>query len=312
MLKGIACKIGSTLAFAFMLALVKMYGAYSVAELVFFRSFFALFILVFWLLWRGDFPRALQTKWFTGHLVRSLAGVGSMFCIFTAYGLLPLADATAIGYAGPLVVVVLAALLLGEKVHATRWAAVTVGFSGVLVMLWQHLGFTTGEAAAGGLARTGLGALLAFSGALLVAVAMIQTRRLTRTEDTGAIVFYFQGTTTLASLLIVAAAAYWPSAWPGAAIMHSQAWIWPAGRDWLPLIAVGLLGGIGQILMTQSYRFADASVVSCFDYTSMIWALILGLVLFSEVPSPIAIVGASIIAAGGLFAILTERHAKRM
>ena len=93
---------------------------------------------------------------------------------------------------------------------------------------------------------------------------MIQTRRLTRTEDTAAIVFYFQGTTTLASLLIVVAAAYWPEAWLGAAIMHSQAWIWPAGRDWLPLIAVGLLGGIGQILMTQSYRFADASALA--DY----------------------------------------------
>jgi drug/metabolite transporter (DMT)-like permease len=304
-LKGIAFKVASTLLFACMLALVKVYSAYPVAELVFFRSFFALFILVFWLLMRGDFPRALKTNWFLGHLVRSFAGVGSMFLMFAAYGLLPLADATAIGYAGPLLVVVFAALLLGEKVRATRWSAVMLGFSGVIVMLWEHLGI----GGSGG-AHSALGALSAFTAAVLVSIAMIQTRRLTRSEDTGAIVFYFQSTTTIVGFLMVMAGEVWPSAWPGAALVQSQAWIWPAAADWAPLIAIGLLGGAGQILMTQSYRFADASIVACFDYSSMIWALILGLVLFGEGPTPIAMVGASIIAAGGLLAIFTERSVR--
>lgn len=304
MLLGIACKIASTLFFAGMLALVKYYSAYPVAELVFFRSFFALFVLVFWLQMRGDFPRALKTKWLGGHLVRSLAGVGSMFLSFIAYGLLPLADVTAIGYAGPLLVAVFAALFLREKVAFSRWSAIAIGFAGVLVMLWEHLGGATGPGRA-------TGAICAMASAVLVSIALIQTRRLTRSEDTGAIVFYFQSTTTLASLLVIVAAEVWNPAWPGAAILRSQAWVWPAAGDWLPLICAGLLGGAGQILMTQSYRYADASIVACFDYTSMIWALILGLLLFGEIPAPIAILGAAIIACGGLLAIATERRARR-
>src|SRR3954468_8598488 len=140
MLTGIAFKIASTLFFSAMLALVKYYSDYPVSELVFFRSSFALIPLVFWLLSRGDFPRALHTKWLGGHLVRSLAGVGSMSLMFGPYGFLPLADVTAIGYAAPLLIVVFSALLLRETVSLSRWAAVMIGFSGVLVMLWEHIG----------------------------------------------------------------------------------------------------------------------------------------------------------------------------
>ena len=140
MLTGIAFKIASTLFFSAMLALVKYYSAYPVSELVFFRSSFALIPLVFWLLSRGDFPRALHTKNLGGHLVRSIAGVGSMSLMFAAYGFLPLADVTAIGYAAPLLIVVFSALLLREKVTLSRWSAVMIGFAGVIVMLWEHLG----------------------------------------------------------------------------------------------------------------------------------------------------------------------------
>ena len=304
MLLGITAKIISTLLFAGMLALVKYYSAYPIAELVFFRSAFALIVLVVWLLMRGDFPRALYTKWFSGHLVRSVAGVGSMFLMFAAYGILPLADVTAIGYAAPLLIVVFAALLLREKVNAGRWGAVCIGFAGVLVMLWEHVG-------AGLHSANAIGALCAFGGAALVSIAMIQTRRLTRTEDTGAIVFYFQGTTTLASLLVILLAEIWPLEWWLGPVLHSQIWVWPEAAHWWPLICTGLLGGAGQIFMTQSYRFTDASIVACFDYTSMIWALVLGFVMFGELPAPIALIGAAIIASGGLLAIFSERAARR-
>jgi drug/metabolite transporter (DMT)-like permease len=260
--------------------------------------------LVLWLMWRGDFPRALHTKWLGGHLVRSIAGVGSMALMFAAYGLLPLADVTAIGYAGPLLIVVFSALLLGERVGPSRWGAVMLGFVGVLVMLWEHLG---GGADPQGAA----GALCAFASAVLVSIAMIQTRRLTRTEDTGAIVFYFQTTTTLASLLMVLVAEAWPATAPFAAAVRSQAWIWPTLAQWGPLVCLGLLGGVGQIFMTQSYRFADASIIACFDYSSMIWALAIGLVVFGERPNAIALVGAAIIICGGLLAIWAERGGKK-
>lgn len=304
MLTGIAFKVASTLFFSGMLALVKYYSAYPVAELVFFRSFFALIPLVFWLMWRGDFPRALHTKWLGGHLVRSIAGVGSMSLMFAAYGLLPLADVTAIGYAAPLLIVVFSAFLLGEGVTGSRWTAVMIGFAGVMVMLWEHLG-------SGSDARGAVGALCAFSAAVLVSIAMIQTRRLTRTEDTGAIVFYFQTTTTLAALLVILVAESWPQAAPFAGPIRSQAWMWPTFADWWPLVFMGLLGGVGQIFMTQSYRFADASIVACFDYSSMIFALLIGVFFFGERPSGIGLVGAAIIVFGGLLAIRAERRARK-
>ncbi|MDB5546135.1 MAG: carboxylate/amino acid/amine transporter [Hyphomicrobiales bacterium] len=304
MLTGIAFKIASTLFFSAMLALVKYYSAYPVSELVFFRSSFALIPLVFWLLSRGDFPRALHTRNLGGHLVRSIAGVGSMSLMFAAYGFLPLADVTAIGYAGPLLIVVFSALLLREKVTLSRWSAVMIGFAGVIVMLWEHLGRHADE-------RASIGALCAFFAAVLVSIAMIQTRRLTKTEDTGAIVFYFQTSTTLASMLVMFAAEIWPDAAPFAGAVQSQAWVTPTLEEWWPLIALGLLGGVGQIFMTQSYRYADASIIACFDYTSMIWALIIGLLFFSEAPRDIALVGAAIIAFGGLLAIYTERAARK-
>lgn len=304
MLTGIAFKIASTLFFSAMLALVKYYSAYPVAELVFFRSSFALIPLVFWLVARGDFPRALHTTWLGGHLVRALAGVGSMSLMFAAYGFLPFADVTAIGYAAPLLIVVFSALMLDEKVSLSRWAAVMIGFAGVIVMLWEHLGRRAD-------AHASIGALCAFAAAVLVSIAMIQTRRLTKTEDTGAIVFYFQTSTTVASLLVMLVAEAWPDAAPFAGFVQSQAWIWPTFDHWQPLIAMGLLGGIGQIFMTQSYRFADASIVACFDYTSMIWALAIGLLVFSEAPRGVALVGAAIIASGGLLAIYAERGARK-
>src|SRR5689334_23030379 len=102
--------------FSVMLALGKAYSNYPTAQLVFFRSAFALVPLVIWLVMRGDFPRALYTKRPGGHLVRSLAGIGSMFCLFASYGLLPIADVTAIGYVAPLMIVPLAGIFLKEKI----------------------------------------------------------------------------------------------------------------------------------------------------------------------------------------------------
>jgi drug/metabolite transporter (DMT)-like permease len=255
-----------------------------------------------WLLMRGDFPRALQTKRVGAHLVRSIAGIGSMFCMFASYILLPLADATAIGYAAPLMITLLAAYFLGERMSALRWGAVAVGFCGVLVMLWEHIG----SPAPGAPARSAAGAGFALAGAFLVSIAMVQTRRLTKTEDTGAITFYFQTTTTVAGVIALTTAALWPATWPGAAVINAQAWIPPTLADWGPLIGIGLLGGIGQIFMTQGYRYADASVLAIFDYSSLLFAVAIGFVVFGDVPTSRTILGAAIVIAAGLAVVLHE------
>jgi drug/metabolite transporter (DMT)-like permease len=239
--------------------------------------------------------------------MRSCAGIGSMFCLFASFALMPLADATAIQYAAPLMITLLAAYFLGERMTRLRWGAVALGFAGVLVILWEHLE----SPAPGAPPRSGAGAMFALAGAFLVAIAMVQTRRLTKTEDTGAITFYFQSTTTVAGAAMLLAAAYWPAAWPGAGLINPQAWTQPTPADWAPLIAIGLLGGVGQIFMTQGYRFADASILAIFDYSSLLFAVAIGFVVFGDVPGPRVLLGAAIVVAAGLGVLWQESRGKR-
>lgn len=299
-------KVFSIFVFTLMLTLAKAYSNYTVAQIVFFRSFFALVPLMIWLVARGDLPRALYTRRLGGHLFRSIAGIGSMFCMFASYALLPLADATAIGYATPLIITVMAAFFLGEKMTGLRWIAVLVGLVGVVVMLWEHLGSGAGHQG------SATGAMFAVGAAFLIAIAMIQTRRLTKTEDTGAITFYFQTTTTIASALVLLAAAWWPEGSVGAQIIRGQAWITPAPADWAPLIAIGVLGGVGQIFMTQGYRYADASLLATFDYSSLVFAVAIGFIVFGDVPSERVIGGAAIVIAAGLAVLWQESRMRRM
>jgi drug/metabolite transporter (DMT)-like permease len=301
-LVGIGFKVTSVLLFTMMLTIGKAYSAYPVAQIVFFRSAFALIPLMIWLLARGDFPHALRTRRFGGHLIRSGAGIGSMFCIFAAYALLPLADATAIGYASPLMIVVIAWATMGEQMTRLRWAAVVAGFLGVLVMLWEHLG----EPGAGGHPRSATGALFMLTAAFLIAIALTQTRRLTKSETTGAITFYFQSTTTVASCLVLLAAAFWPDGAPGAALMQGQAWKPPTLADWGPLIMIGILGGVGQIFMTQGYRYADASVLATFEYASLLFAVAIGFAVFGDVPTPAVLFGAAVVISAGLAVVWQE------
>jgi drug/metabolite transporter (DMT)-like permease len=213
-----------------------------------------------------------------------------MFSGFLALSYLPLHDAIAIGYASPLIVVILAAVILKETVRAYRWTAVVLGFVGVLIMLSPHL--SSGSLAAG-LASGGpaVGALFSLFGAFCSAGATIQVRRLTQIENTGAIVFYFSLLTTALGLMTIV-----------------LGWTLPTLEDFLLLVLIGILGGIGQILLTQSYRFADTSIVAPFEYTTMIWTLLFGWFVFGELPTAAVSVGATIVAAAGLFVLWRERQ----
>ena len=301
MLKGISLKLTSAFAFSLMSTSVKLQsGQFSIAQIVFFRSLFAMGLLVVWLAVRGEFPGALSTKRPGGHLLRSLIGSAGMFSSFLSVALLPLADATAISFAAPLITVALAALLLGEQVRIYRWLAVAVGFVGVVVMLSDHLGVGDGGS------HLGVGAAL--TGAVAAAFATIQTRRLVGTEQTGAIVFYFSLTTTIMGALALTLAALWRPDWPLAEAMISQRWVAPDWSAFVWLAFIGVLGGIGQIFMTQSYRYADASIIACFDYSAMIFAATLSLLVFDVMPSNRILLGAAIVTCAGLFVIWRERR----
>lgn len=288
-LAGIALKILSALVFTMMSAGIKWLGdPYPVGQIVFFRSAFALVPLCLWLGWQGSIVAAVRTSDLKGHILRGFISTAGMAAGFLALGLLPLSDAIAVGYASPLITVALAALILGEVVRIYRWTAVAVGFLGVLTMLYPSLGADmSGHARPG----TALGAAAALFAACCSAAATIQVRRLTRTERTGAIVFYF---TALSTALGFATLAF--------------GWRMPDGLDLAVLVAIGILGGIGQILLTQSFRFADASVIAPFDYTSLIWALPIGWLLFGQLPDRYVLIGGIIVTGAGLFVIWRERR----
>ena len=286
---GIALKITSTIVFTIMATLVKLASAdYPIGEIMFFRSFFALLPLLLWIGVRGRFPEALHTSRLHRHILRSLAGAGGMFTGFTALALLPIADATAIGYAAPLMTVVLAVIFLGEKVRIYRWSAVAVGFIGVLVILSDYV-----DPSASGVAQTStIGAVIAVGSAFLGATATTQVRAMVHTESASTIVFYFSLFCALAGLISI----------------PFTPWSMPGPLDAAMLVGAGIFGGIGQITMTQSFRHADASLIAPFDYTSMIWALIVSLLVFNTWPSGIMLLGTAIVIAAGLFVIYREHR----
>jgi drug/metabolite transporter (DMT)-like permease len=282
---GIALQLGATFSFTVMGALVRYVGGrVPLGEQVFTRSFFALIPLVAMLLWRNQLASAVRTKNPFGHVRRGLTGVIAMVCMFAALARLPLVDATAIGFATPLINVALAAIFLGEKVHVFRWTAVAVGFVGVMVMLSPHLFGAEREA------TSAAGALYAITGAFLTAAAMTQVRHMSATETTASLVFSFSLIATLASLASI-----------------PWGWIKPSPMDSLILFLTGIVGGIAQIMITESYRHAGAGTVAPFSYTAMLWSIALGFFIFGEVPEAIVLIGAALVIAAGLVVIFRER-----
>ena len=291
LLKAIGFKLISALLFAAMSALVRQLGDVApVGQMVFFRSAFAILPVVLIYAARGELASTVYTGRPLGQLGRGLLSVCGMFTNFAALTILPLADVTAISFASPLITVALAAIILKERVHAYRWSAVLIGFSGVIVMLVPHMDF--GHYAMTGAAATAtIGSMLTLLSACCNAGTVIQTRRLTQSETTSSIVFYFSLVTALAG-----------------AVTLPFAWHTPTGSEFLMLVAMGIFGGIGHIFLTESYRFATASVIAPFDYSAMLWALMLGYWMFGELPSALVYVGATIVAGAGLFVIWRERQ----
>ena len=282
-------KVVSVGFFVVMATLLKATDTIPAGELVFFRCFFAILPVIGWLLWRRQLRSALHTANPMGHVVRALIGASSMGLGFFALTRLPLPESTAIGYAAPLLIVVFSALLLKERVHVFRWTAVIVGLFGVVIILWPRLTlFSSGQAL--GNAET-VGAIAAFGGAVMSAFAIMQVRKLTRTERTEAIVVYFF---VCASVLSLATIPF--------------GWVMPSPQQAVLLVAAGFAGGIGQLLMTSSYRYADMSVIAPFEYVSLLLTLVIGFVVFGDVPTAAMIIGALIIVGSAITVILREHY----
>ena len=233
---------------------------------MFFRSFFAIPVIVVWLTLQGQLSTGFRSNNPLGHVWRGLMGTLAMGMGFAGLGYLPLPEVTAIGYASPLMVVIFAAMFLGEDVRAFRIGCVVLGLTGVLIVLSPRLSISTGSPV--GQAEA-LGAMIVLFGALCAALAQVFIRKLILTESTATIVFYFSATSTVLSLITL-----------------PFGWVWPTPMEAGLLVVAGLLGGVGQIFLTASYREADASLVAPFDYASMLFALGIGYFVFNEVPDP--------------------------
>jgi drug/metabolite transporter (DMT)-like permease len=280
---GILCRIGSGLSFSTMGALLKLASmeGLNAPELVFYRSLFSLPVVLLWVLKRESFA-SLKPNRPLAHVWRSGLGLLSMGLTFQALILLPLADATAINFTAPIFATILSFLILREDVGIHRWSAVLLGFIGVLIV-----------ARPGGSSLPILGIGIALIGAIGQAGVTTTLRHLQRSENIAAIVFWF----AVAGIVV------------GAALMPFFGQFHGA-RAFALVMAGGLAGGMGQLLMTSSLR-APVSVVSPFDYLQIVAATIYGWMLFSDIPSLHTIMGAALIAGSGIYTAWRE-HRRRL
>ncbi len=269
--------------FSLMNVMVKLGGEdYSIAQMIFFRNAVAFFPVLYVMSRHGGL-KLLQTSNHIGHFWRGTVGVVSMCCFFGSFVLLPLADATAIHFASPLILTILSIPLLGEQVGKYRWGAVIVGLGGVLFML---------EPAGNG---NFLGVCVALSAAFLGALAMIFVRRLGRTEHALTIVFYF----TLYGMVL-----------GGIGMMFM--WNPLQGDSFIYLIMMGLLGGVGQIFLTHAYSRAPAAYVASFSYLAMLFAVLFDVMIWHKWPDWHVWTGSLIIMASGLFVLYREVYRHRL
>lgn len=288
--RAILLKVCAVTSFVLMATLIKATGkGVPAGEIVFFRSLFAIFPILIYLAFRGQLKTALRTSNIMGHLGRGLVGVIAMGLGFYGLTQLPLPEVIALGYALPLMVVVFSALILKEDVRLYRWGAVIVGLIGVLIISWPRLTLVAGEAGLSDGQTAGVIAVLL--SAVVAAMAAIIVRSLVEHEAAPTIVLYFSLTATGASLLTI-----------------PFGWATPSTTQTGLLIGSGIFGGIGQILVTQSYRYADTSTVAPFEYVSILLGIGIGYFVFSDIPSSQTLAGSAVVIAAGVFIIYREHR----
>ncbi len=289
--RAIGLKIASVFLFVVMAALIKAASSeVPPGEAVFFRSLCALPVIFVWLVARGELSTGLKANQPMSHMIRGVMGSSAMGLSFAGLAMLPLSEVKSIQYATPLFVVVLAVIFLGERVRMVRLTAVGLGLVGVMIILWPRLSTFSGGNMGD---REALGAMLVLAGSLCAAFTQVFVRKMVKSENTAAIVFWFSLTASGLSLL-------------------SLPWGWavPSAKVLVFLIGAGLVGGTGQILVTSAYRFGDAGLIAPFEYVSMLIAVAIGYGVFGEVPTTQMLLGALLVIAAGVLIILRERQLK--
>jgi drug/metabolite transporter (DMT)-like permease len=271
--RGALFMIGSALMFALMGAAVKVVSrALPNAEVVFFRCVLGLVVLVPWIAPLGLAGLRTSRPW--EHLIRGVAGLATMACFFYALAHMRLPDAVLLNYSLPLFMPFVEAVWLGEPFPRRLWWPVAVGFAGIVLVLKPGIGVFQPVALVGVLA------------ALFASVAQVGIRQLTRTEPLVLIIFYFGLVSTLLS-----------------AVPAAFSWRTPQGQEWWLLIAIGVLGSVGQLLLTAAYAHAPAARVGPFIYSSVVFAGLLEWALWKSLPDALSFAGMIVVAGAGVLAL---------
>jgi drug/metabolite transporter (DMT)-like permease len=268
-------------AFSLMMVCVKLSGeaGAGLPEIMFWRHFFSLPVVVLWVMIAGGIT-TLRTTRITIHARRTALGLLGMVLNLGSVLLLPLAEATTIGFAVPLFATILAALILKENVGWQRWSAVIAGFIGIILVVRP-----------GANALPLNGSALAVAAALVVAAISLQIRDLAQTESAPTIAFWFSALSVPPLALLL----------PWTYSPHDL-------HAWMVLLMMGLFGGVGQILLTASFRYAPVSVVVGMDYLGLIWATFFGWLFWDHLPPASTWTGAPVIIGAALFIAWREHR----
>ncbi|MDO9489808.1 MAG: DMT family transporter [Sphingomonadaceae bacterium] len=282
--RGVRLRLAAGLMFALMAAGVKLasdHGAH-IVEILFYRNALSLPLIVGWLA-IGPGMAGIRVMRPRAHVSRGVIGLSAMLLNFQALSMLPLAEATVISFSVPFFATALAAFFLSEAVGWHRWSAIAVGLIGVLVVVQP-----------GSAHIAPLAALVGIAAALGVAGVTVTLRQLGATETATATVFWFGIASTIVAGL----------AMPWFAQAHDA-------LTWGLLLWVGITGGIAQLFNTASLRLAPVPVLAPFDYMQMLWAVLLGWLVWDMAPTGATWAGAAIIVASGLYIVHRERRLRR-
>ncbi len=287
--RGALFMLGATALFSVMNVPVKLASAeLHFLQIMFFRSLLAVPVVLLLVLRTGK-GATLRTRRLGQHALRAMTGTTAMACSFFALSVLPLAEQTALTYTTPLFVTLLAIPVLGEKVGVHRIGAVLLGFCGILVIALGKGAFSgavTGPAA--------VGMAVAVAHGVFSASTTLLVRSLSSTESSSTIVLW-------QSLLM--------TAFTGLAMPF--VWVTPSGTGWLLLLAIGAVGGVAQVLLTEAYASAQVSALGAFSFSGILWAVALGALVFGDVPSAWTLLGAALIVLAGLHIMRREMRRSR-
>lgn len=281
-IRGILCMTAGVLVLTVNDGMAKyLTESYPVGQVMALRGVSIVVLLAGFFILSGRSASLKVARW-DHQFLRAGLMTASTFCFVTGLSLLPIADAIAISFAGPILTTALAIPLLGESVGWRRWTAILVGFAGVLIMVQP-----TGDAFR-------LAALAPLGAALFGALRDVCTRRISATESSAAILM------VSTALVTVAGFATWPFGWN------------PIRPEHLWMFAIsGVFVGLAQYLLIEAFRLGEVAIVAPFKYSSLLWAVLIGAVFWGDVPDKIVILGAIVLVGSGLYLIRRDTKARR-